>query len=107
MLNYGWLIPAIPAVSFVLILFFGKHLPRKGSELGILAVNVVVNLIPAHRRPKVRILAIAATRRGRPRLMRSFPQPLRLDAGVDAGPGGAAGALVAGDLVDRPVGDLA
>jgi NADH-quinone oxidoreductase subunit L len=38
-LNYGWLIPAIPAVSFVLILFFGRHLPRKGSELGILAVG--------------------------------------------------------------------
>ena len=39
MLNYGWIIPAIPAVSFVLILFFGKHLPRKGSEIGILAVG--------------------------------------------------------------------
>ena len=38
MLNYGWLIPAIPALSFVLILFFGRHLPRKGSELGIAAV---------------------------------------------------------------------
>ena len=39
MLNYGWLIPAIPALSFVLILFFGRHLPRKGSELGIAAVG--------------------------------------------------------------------
>jgi NADH-quinone oxidoreductase subunit L len=38
-LNYGWLIPAIPALSFVLILFFGRHLPRKGSELGIAAVG--------------------------------------------------------------------
>jgi NADH-quinone oxidoreductase subunit L len=38
-LNNGWLIPAIPAVSFVLILFFGKHLPKKGTELGIAAVG--------------------------------------------------------------------
>ena len=39
MLNNGWIIPAIPAVSFLLILFFGKHLPKKGSEIGILAVG--------------------------------------------------------------------
>ena len=39
MLNNGWIIPAIPAVSFVLILFFGKHLPRKGADLGIAAVG--------------------------------------------------------------------
>ena len=39
MLNYGWIIPRIPAVSFVLILFFGKRMPRKGSEIGILAVG--------------------------------------------------------------------
>jgi NADH-quinone oxidoreductase subunit L len=39
MLDQAWLIPTIPAVSFVLILFFGKRLPRKGSELGILAVG--------------------------------------------------------------------
>ncbi len=33
-----WLIPALPAASFVLILFFGKRLPLKGSEIGIAAV---------------------------------------------------------------------
>jgi NADH-quinone oxidoreductase subunit L len=38
-LNYGWIIPAIPAASFFLILLFGKRLPRKGSEIGILAVG--------------------------------------------------------------------
>jgi NADH-quinone oxidoreductase subunit L len=38
-LNYGWIIPAIPAISFVLILFFGKRLPRKGSEIGIVALG--------------------------------------------------------------------
>jgi NADH-quinone oxidoreductase subunit L len=38
-LNYGWIIPAIPAVSFLLILFFGKHLPKKGAEIGIAALG--------------------------------------------------------------------
>ena len=35
-----WLIPAIPALSFVLILFFGKRMPRGGSEIGIAAVGI-------------------------------------------------------------------
>lgn len=38
-LENAWIIPAVPAVSFVLILFFGKRMPRKGSEIGILAVG--------------------------------------------------------------------
>jgi NADH-quinone oxidoreductase subunit L len=38
-LNHAWIIPAIPAVSFFLILFFGKRLPNKGSEIGITAVG--------------------------------------------------------------------
>jgi NADH-quinone oxidoreductase subunit L len=38
-LNYGWIIPVIPALSFFLILFFGKRMPRKGSEIGIFAVG--------------------------------------------------------------------
>ncbi len=33
-----WLIPALPAASFLLILFFGKRLPYKGAEIGITAV---------------------------------------------------------------------
>ena len=32
MLEQAWIIPVIPAVSFFLILLFGKRLPRKGSE---------------------------------------------------------------------------
>jgi NADH-quinone oxidoreductase subunit L len=32
------LIPIIPAVAFVLIIFFGKKLPMKGSELGVLSM---------------------------------------------------------------------
>jgi NADH-quinone oxidoreductase subunit L len=38
-LEQAWIIPVIPAVSFFLILLFGKRLPRKGSELGIAAVG--------------------------------------------------------------------
>ena len=37
-LENAWLIPIIPAVAFVLIIFFGKQLPRKGSELGVLSM---------------------------------------------------------------------
>jgi NADH-quinone oxidoreductase subunit L len=35
----SWLIPLIPALSFFVILFLGKRMPRKGSEVGILAVG--------------------------------------------------------------------
>ncbi|MGZ8765318.1 MAG: NADH-quinone oxidoreductase subunit 5 family protein, partial [Acidimicrobiia bacterium] len=38
MLDAAWIIPLIPALSFVLILFFGTKLPRQGSEIGIVAV---------------------------------------------------------------------
>jgi NADH-quinone oxidoreductase subunit L len=34
-LEHAWLIPVIPAVAFFLILFFGKKMPRGGSEIGI------------------------------------------------------------------------
>ena len=35
-----WLLPAIMAASFVLILFFGKRMPKGGSEIGVAAVGV-------------------------------------------------------------------
>jgi NADH-quinone oxidoreductase subunit L len=38
-LSNAWLIPAIPAVSFFLILFLGKRLPLRGAEIGITAVG--------------------------------------------------------------------
>ena len=38
MLDLVWLVPLIPAVSFVGILLFGRRLPGKGAELGIGAV---------------------------------------------------------------------
>ena len=39
MLDYVWIIPALPAVSFLLILFFGKKMPLRGAEIGIGAVG--------------------------------------------------------------------
>ena len=37
-LDHAWVIPIIPAVAFVLIIFFGKKLPMKGSELGVFSM---------------------------------------------------------------------
>ena len=37
-LEHAFIIPIIPAVAFALIIFFGKKLPMKGSELGILSM---------------------------------------------------------------------
>ena len=39
-LEHAWIIPALPAAAFVIILFFGKRLPYKGAEIGIAAVGV-------------------------------------------------------------------
>jgi NADH-quinone oxidoreductase subunit L len=39
MLDNAWLIPLLPAVSFVVILLFGKRLPRQGDIVGILSVG--------------------------------------------------------------------
>ena len=38
MLGHAWVIPALLALSFVLILFFGRRLPKRGSEIGIVAI---------------------------------------------------------------------
>jgi len=37
-LEHAWIVPLLPAVSFVIILFFGKRMPRKGAEVGVAAV---------------------------------------------------------------------
>ena len=34
-----WLIPLLPAISFFLILGFGKKLPKGGAEIGIAAIG--------------------------------------------------------------------
>jgi NADH-quinone oxidoreductase subunit L len=43
-LENAWIIPVIPAASFVVILLFGKRLPRKGSEVGIAALGIAFAL---------------------------------------------------------------
>ncbi|MEY3092182.1 MAG: NADH-quinone oxidoreductase subunit [Actinomycetota bacterium] len=42
-LEHAWVIPIIPAVAFALIIFFGKRLPMKGSELGV--ASMVASLV--------------------------------------------------------------
>ena len=37
-LDHAWLVPLIPAVSFAVILLFGKRMPRQGAEVGVTAV---------------------------------------------------------------------
>ncbi|MFZ9446184.1 MAG: NADH-quinone oxidoreductase subunit L [Ilumatobacteraceae bacterium] len=37
-LENAWVIPVIPAVAFALIIFFGRKMPMKGSEFGILSM---------------------------------------------------------------------
>ena len=44
MLENAWVIPAITFASFWLILFFGKRLPKGGSEIGLLAVGATLVL---------------------------------------------------------------
>src|SRR3954452_12993518 len=38
-LDHAWLVPLIPALSFVVILLLGKRFPRHGAEVGIVAVG--------------------------------------------------------------------
>jgi NADH-quinone oxidoreductase subunit L len=38
LLAHAWIIPLIPAASFLIILFLGKRLPYKGAEVGIVAL---------------------------------------------------------------------
>jgi NADH-quinone oxidoreductase subunit L len=37
-LENAWLVPLIPAACFLIILLFGKHVPTKGSGIGIAGV---------------------------------------------------------------------
>ncbi len=39
-LEHAWIVPLLPALSFVIILFFGKRMPKKGAEVGIAAVGL-------------------------------------------------------------------
>jgi NADH-quinone oxidoreductase subunit L len=37
-LEHAWMIPVIPVIGFVLIILFGKRMPMKGSEIGVLSM---------------------------------------------------------------------
>jgi len=39
-LENAWIIALLPALSFFIILFFGKRMPKKGAEVGIAAVGI-------------------------------------------------------------------
>ena len=43
-LENAWIIPAIPVVSFWVILFFGKKLPKQGAEVGVAALAIAFAL---------------------------------------------------------------
>jgi NADH-quinone oxidoreductase subunit L len=56
LLDHFWIVPAIPFASFWLILFFGKRLPAKGSEVGVAALAAswilsVASVVAWVRRP--------------------------------------------------------
>jgi NADH-quinone oxidoreductase subunit L len=40
LLEYAWLVPALPLASAALIAMFGKQMPGKGSELGIATLGI-------------------------------------------------------------------
>ena len=42
MARYAWLVPLLPALSAVVIAAIGKHLPKKGAEVGITAVSAAL-----------------------------------------------------------------
>ncbi|MGH8884642.1 MAG: NADH-quinone oxidoreductase subunit L [Egibacteraceae bacterium] len=38
--DYAWLVPALPAAATVVIMLFGKRLPKQGAEVGIGAISL-------------------------------------------------------------------
>jgi NADH-quinone oxidoreductase subunit L len=42
--DYAWLIPTLPALSAVVIMFLGRSLPKKGAEVGITVMAVCLVL---------------------------------------------------------------
>ena len=42
MSDLAWLVPALPALSAVLIMVLGKQLPKKGAEIGIVAIAIAL-----------------------------------------------------------------
>src|SRR5687768_15015651 len=38
--DFMWVVPLLPFLAFFVILFFGKKLPNRGHEAGIIAIGV-------------------------------------------------------------------
>src|SRR5689334_14987299 len=38
--THVWIVPALMALSFLIILLFGKKMPKKGAEVGIFMVSI-------------------------------------------------------------------
>ena len=70
-LDKAWLVPLIPALSFVVILLFGKRMPRHGSEVGVVSVGASFVLACGARRP---LDHAGPGRQGRVRARRARPQ---------------------------------
>jgi hypothetical protein len=89
LLRAAWLMPALMAVSFAVILLFGKRLPKKGAEVGIACVGLcflfsifagvswiqrVNDAGHARRRPKARRTSTQRRRRSTTRSSPSSPR---------------------------------
>ena len=44
-MEQAWLIPAIPAAAFAILLIFGPYLPRRGDWLAIAAIGASFVLV--------------------------------------------------------------
>ena len=82
MLDSAWIIPVIPVVSFLLILFFGKKMPRGGSEIGIvsLASTFVLSCVTAVQW----FSRVEDASGGAAEAVRAFGKGLMLHAGEEA-----------------------
>jgi len=79
-LDHAWLVPLIPAVSFVVILLFGKRFPKGGSEVGIAALFASWVLSCGAFYQWVQRVDDAGNAKGAAGTVRAFASSLRLAA---------------------------
>jgi NADH-quinone oxidoreductase subunit L len=79
-LDHAWLVPLIPAVSFVVILFFGKRFKNGGSEIGVVALFLSWVFALAALIEWIRRLNHATGARGAAGTVNAFASSLRLAA---------------------------
>ena len=54
--NYMWLVPLLPAVAFLVILFFGKRLPGQGHSVGIASIDMTPESFAAEFSVPIRVV---------------------------------------------------